>query len=93
MTGAVFMERIGGAVASGDGDDVGLDRAATAHGVRPDVGRLPERKTVADLARQIHRDLADTMKFARLWGHGRFEGQQVHKTEKLQDRDIVEIHE
>lgn len=49
--------------------------------------------TVADLARQIHRDLPERMKFARLWGHSRFEGQQVHKTELLRDRDVVEIHE
>ena len=54
---------------------------------------LPSGSTVADLARHIHRDLPEVMKFARLWGHGRFEGQQVHKTEILQDRDIVEIHE
>jgi len=54
---------------------------------------LPAGATVADLARQIHRDLPETMKFARLWGHGRFDGQPVPKTEVLQDRDIVEIHE
>lgn len=54
---------------------------------------LPVGATVLDLARLIHRDLSETMKFARLWGHGRFEGQQVHKTEPLKDRDIVEIHE
>jgi len=65
-------------------------------GKPPDLHKpftLPAGSTVADLARQIHRDLSETMKFARLWGHGRFEGQQVHKTEPLQDRDIVEIHE
>jgi hypothetical protein len=49
--------------------------------------------TVADLALQIHRDLPERMKFARLWGHSRFEGQQVHKTEPLRDKDVVEIHE
>jgi uncharacterized protein len=54
---------------------------------------LPVGSTLADLARLIHRDLPDTMKFARLWGHSRFEGQHVHKTEALCDRDIVEIHE
>ena len=54
---------------------------------------LPAGSTVADLARLIHRDLPDTMKFARLWGHSRFEGQHVHKTEVLCDRDVVEIHE
>jgi uncharacterized protein len=54
---------------------------------------VPTGATVADLARQIHRDLPNRMKFARLWGHGRFEGQPVHKTEVLQDKDVVEIHE
>ena len=54
---------------------------------------LPAGATVADLARQIHRDLPETMKYARLWGHGRFEGQQVHRTEVLRDLDVVEIHE
>ena len=54
---------------------------------------LPAEATVADLARQIHRDLPERMKFARLWGHSRFAGQQVHKTEVLRDRDVVEIHE
>lgn len=54
---------------------------------------VPVGATVADLALQIHRDLPERMKFARLWGHSRFEGQQVHKTEILRDRDVVEIHE
>jgi hypothetical protein len=54
---------------------------------------LPEGSTAADLARQIHRDLPETMKFARLWRPGRFPGQQVHKSEGLQDGDIVEVHE
>jgi len=62
----------------------------------PDMHRpfvVPVGATVAELARQIHRDLPERMKFARLWGHSRFEGQQVHKTEPLRDRDVVEIHE
>ena len=54
---------------------------------------VPAGATVEDLARQIHRDLPERMKFARLWGHSRFEGQQVHKTELLRDKDVVEIHE
>jgi ribosome-interacting GTPase 1 len=33
------------------------------------------------------------MKFARIWGDGRFAGQQVHRTEVLHDKDVVEIHE
>jgi ribosome-interacting GTPase 1 len=65
-------------------------------GRAPDLHKpftLPAGSTVAELALQIHRDLPERMKFARLWGHSRFDGQQVHKTEVLQDKDIVEIHE
>ncbi len=54
---------------------------------------IPLGATVADLALQIHRGLPERMKFARLWGHSRFAGQHVHKTEILRDRDVVEIHE
>jgi len=49
--------------------------------------------TIEDLAREIHRELPDKMKYARIWGEGRFDGQQVHRSEVLKDRDIVEIHE
>jgi len=65
-------------------------------GKPPDMRRpfiLPAGATAADLARQIHRDLPERMKFARLWGHCRFDGQQVHRTEPLRDKDVVEIHE
>ena len=54
---------------------------------------LPAGSTVEDLAREIHRELPEKMKYARIWGHGRFDGQQVHRTEPLCDRDVVEIHQ
>jgi len=54
---------------------------------------LPIGSTIEDLAREIHRDLPDTMKFARIWGEGRFDGQRVHRSEILHDRDVVEIHQ
>jgi hypothetical protein len=54
---------------------------------------LPIGATVEDLAREIHRDLPEIMTFARIWGEGRYDGQQVQRTEPLGDRDTVEIHE
>ena len=54
---------------------------------------LPVGSTIEDLARVIHRELPEKMKFARIWGEGRFDGQQVHRTEVLHDKDIIEIHE
>jgi ribosome-interacting GTPase 1 len=49
--------------------------------------------TVEDLARHIHRELPEKMKYARIWGGERFAGQHVHRTEILRDKDVVEIHE
>ena len=54
---------------------------------------LPAGATVENLASEIHRELSGKMKFARIWRDGRFNGQQVHRTETLHDKDIVEIHE
>lgn len=64
-------------------------------GKRPDMAKpyiLPQGGTVLELARAIHQDFASRLRFARLWGSGRFEGQQVPRDHPLQDRDIVEIH-
>ncbi len=65
-------------------------------GQKPDMEApftLPIGATVEELAASIHRDLPEKIKFARLWGPGRHDGQQVHRTETLHDRDVVELHE
>ncbi len=65
-------------------------------GHKPDLARpfvLPVGATVHDLALHIHKDVAEHLKFARLWGGAaRFEGQQVDRHHLLGDRDVVEIH-
>jgi uncharacterized protein len=53
---------------------------------------LPRDSTVADLATRIHKDVAATMKFARVWGPSAFEGATVHKDHVLAEGDVVEIH-
>jgi uncharacterized protein len=65
-------------------------------GQPPDHGKpfvLDVGAVVDDLAATIHRDLPARMKFARLWRDGLPAGQQVHRTELLHDKDIVEIHQ
>lgn len=54
---------------------------------------LPVGATIEDLAGEIHRDLPGMMKFARIWGEGRFDGQRAHRSEVLHDKDVVEIHQ
>jgi ribosome-interacting GTPase 1 len=48
--------------------------------------------TVLDLAREIHRDFEQSLKSARIWGTGVFEGQAVKRDHELHDADIVELH-
>ena len=53
---------------------------------------LPHGATVEDLAATIHRDLPEKLKFARVWGEGVFEGQQVTKDHVLHEGNVVELH-
>ena len=48
--------------------------------------------TVIDVARKIHREFGDHMKFARVWGSGKFDGQVVERDHIVQDGDVLEIH-
>lgn len=48
--------------------------------------------TVLHVAEQVHRDVARDLKFARVWGTGSFEGQQVGRDHVLIDGDVIELH-
>ena len=48
--------------------------------------------TVSDAARKVHKELAGSFRFARVWGSGKFDGQQVGRDHVLGDRDILELH-
>ena len=64
------------------GKDVDRDRPFT----------LPKGSCVGDLARVIHKDVAESLKFARLWGASVFDGQSVKAAHVLEEGDVVEIH-
>jgi len=53
---------------------------------------LRARATVAELAGRVHKDILAHLKYARVWGYGKFEGQMVHRDHALADRDIIELH-
>jgi len=53
---------------------------------------LKRGSTVLDMAKLVHRDLPDRLKFARIWGSEKFDGQPVQRDYVLQDRDIIELH-
>jgi len=64
-------------------------------GKQPDTSEpytLPCGSTALDAVRTVHRDFVERLKYVRIWGSGRFEGQQVPSDHPLEDGDIIEIH-
>ncbi len=52
---------------------------------------LDSNGTVADLAKELHKDLAKNLKHAKVWGSTKFPGQMVGPEYVLKNNDIVEI--
>lgn len=48
--------------------------------------------TVQDVARLVHKDIAAGLRFARMWGAGVYDGQQVGPEHLVSDGDVVELH-
>jgi ribosome-interacting GTPase 1 len=48
--------------------------------------------TVKDAAYHIHKDFAHKLKYARIWGEGKHEGQRVNEEFEITDGDILEFH-
>ncbi len=48
--------------------------------------------TVGDVAQTVHKDFARNLKYAQIWGSGKFDGQRVRRDYVLQDGDIIELH-
>ena len=54
---------------------------------------LPVGSTVIELAVKVHRQFEQSLKSARIWGSGKYEGIYVKRDHVLQDKDVVELHE
>jgi ribosome-interacting GTPase 1 len=53
---------------------------------------VPAGSTLLTLAEQVHRDFAEKLKSARIWGTGVHDGQSVVRAPVLLDKDVVELH-
>ncbi len=53
---------------------------------------LPKGATVLEAAESIHKDFAANLKFAKIWGPGKFDGQRVQRDYELLDGDVIEFH-
>jgi ribosome-interacting GTPase 1 len=77
-------------------DGLGIVRVYTKIPGRPADTKRPftvrRGDTVLDVARLVHKEIAESLKFARVWGSSQFDGQQMGADHPVADRDIVELH-
>jgi ribosome-interacting GTPase 1 len=48
--------------------------------------------SLMDMAKAVHKDFAQKLKYARIWGKGKYQGQKVNRSYVLEDEDIIELH-
>lgn len=77
-------------------DMLGVIRVYTKRpGEKPDFSApfvLKRGSTVLELAEAVHQDIAEKLRYAKVWGSAKFPGQPVEKSHILQEGDIVELH-
>lgn len=53
---------------------------------------VKEGSTIADAAEAVHKDFRRNLKYALIWGSGKFDGQRVKRDHVVMDGDILELH-
>jgi ribosome-interacting GTPase 1 len=53
---------------------------------------LKKGSTLEEAAESLHKDFYQNLKYAVVWGSGKYDGQRVSKGHALQDGDVVEFH-
>ena len=53
---------------------------------------LKRGSSVMDMAKAVHKDFAQNLKYARIWSKSKYQGQKVNRDYLLEDEDIIELH-
>jgi ribosome-interacting GTPase 1 len=64
-------------------------------GTKPDMNDpiiLKTTSTIKEAAEEVHKDFKAKLKYALVWGSGKFDGQRVGPEHILKDGDIIELH-
>jgi ribosome-interacting GTPase 1 len=64
-------------------------------GKEPDMTEpviLKKGSTVGDVALSIHKDFVAKLRYAKIWGSGKFDGQMVKRDYLVNEGDIIELH-
>ncbi len=66
-----------------------------APGKPPDLTEpviLKKGSTVEDVALSIHKDFVAKLRYAKIWGSGKFDGQMVKRDYQVSEGDVIELH-
>jgi ribosome-interacting GTPase 1 len=64
-------------------------------GKEPDLTEpviLKKGSTVEDVALSIHKDFVAKLRYAKIWGSGKFDGQMVKRDFLVNEGDVIELH-
>jgi ribosome-interacting GTPase 1 len=64
-------------------------------GKEPDLTEpviLKKGSTVGDVALSIHKDFIAKLRYAKIWGSGKFDGQMVKRDYLVSEGDVIELH-
>ncbi len=53
---------------------------------------LKKGSNVGDVALSIHKDFFAKLRYAKIWGSGKFDGQMVKKDHQINEGDVIELH-
>ena len=53
---------------------------------------LKKGSTVEDVALSVHKDFAAKLRYARIWGSGKFDGQMARREYQISEGDVIELH-
>lgn len=53
---------------------------------------LKKGSTVEDVALSIHKDFVAKLRYAKIWGSGKFDGQMVKRDFLINEGDVIELH-
>jgi len=64
-------------------------------GKEPDLTEpviLKKGSTVGDVALSVHKDFVAKLRYAKIWGSGKFDGQMVKRDYRVNEGDVIELH-
>lgn len=53
---------------------------------------LKKGSTIEDVALSVHKDFAAKLRYAKVWGSGKFDGQMVKRDYVISEGDVIELH-